>query len=88
MVDLLGSLATCECHIQGYTRNNGMPCKAPPEITPEMLERGTEAFISWKAYNADALELGGLGDVSALMAAIWPIFENSCKSSSDRDSND
>jgi hypothetical protein len=68
--------------------NNGMPCNALPEIAPGMLERGTEIFIRRKAENYDFLELGGLGDVSALIAAIWPIFPNSCNSSSEIDKSD
>ncbi len=40
-------------------------------------------FIRWKADNYDVLELGGLGDVSALIASLWVIFPNSCKSSFD-----
>ena len=59
-----------------------------PEITPQMLERGQEVFAAWLAYNSEFLELGALGDVSALMAAIWPIFENSCISSSDTGRSD
>ena len=61
---------------------------ARKKITPEMLERGTEIFIRWKAENYEFLELGGLGDVSALITAIWPIFVNSCRSSSDIDNSD
>ena len=58
------------------------------QITPEMLEKGTEIFVRWKADNYDVLELGGLGDVSELIASLWPIFPNSCKSSSDIDRSD
>jgi hypothetical protein len=76
------------CRRIGIGKNDWFDLRQTVEITPEMLERGMEAFIQWRAYNADVLELGGLGDVSALTTAIWPIFANSCKSSSDIDKSD
>ena len=58
------------------------------EITPAMVGQGREILARWLDRNSDALELGGLGDVYALLAAIIPILPNSCKSSSDTDRRD
>ena len=55
--------------------------------TPEMIERGTAAWVQWKAYNQDVLDLGGLGDVAGLLAAMRPIFANSERSASEIDSS-
>lgn len=40
------------------------------EPSPDVRDRLDEAFRSWQAENSHALELGGTGDVYALLLAL------------------
>lgn len=51
------------------------------EITPEMIEALEDAFCHWRAWNRDALDLGGVGDIYDLVLRLNAALAKASKSS-------